>query len=137
MVAQGRGGAATGLVAGVVLLCVLLPITGAAAMARQAPRTYVVGDDKGWGRDLNSWWPKDKTFYAGDVLVFKYDKELHDVTVLGGKGYQRCEVPRHSSKSWVMRTGNDQVTLRRGNNYFICGLPGHCDKNMKLAIKAW
>jgi hypothetical protein len=69
--------------------------------------------------------------------VFKYDKERHDVVMLGGKGYRRCQVPRHSSKSRVMRTGNDSVTLRRGNNYFICGQPGHCKNNMKLAIKAW
>jgi hypothetical protein len=75
--------------------------------------------------------------YGYTRAVFKYDKLKHDVTVVGGKGYRRCEVPRHSSKSWVMRTGNDQVTLRSGNNYFICGQPGHCDNNMKLAVKAW
>jgi hypothetical protein len=68
--------------------------------------------------------------------VFKYDKERHDVSVVGGKGYQRCQLPKHSDHSWVLRTGNDAVTLRRGNNYFICGQPGHCDNNMKLHVNA-
>ncbi|KAM0869297.1 hypothetical protein ACQ4PT_040784 [Festuca glaucescens] len=126
---QGRGSAA--LVAGLLLLCLLLPAADAAA------KTYIVGDDAGWSKNLEATWLAGKTFYAGDVLVFKYDKEHHDLVMLGGKGYRRCQVPRHSSKSRVMRTGNDAVTLSRGNNYFICGEPGHCKNNMKLAVKAW
>ncbi|KAM0917844.1 hypothetical protein ACQ4PT_009262 [Festuca glaucescens] len=127
---QGRRGSAP-LVAGLLLLCLLLPAT-----TNAAAKTYIVGDDAGWSKNLDSWLG-GKTFYAGDVLVFKYDKERHDLAMLGGKGYRRCQVPRHSSKSRVMRTGNDVVTLRRGNNYFICGQPGHCKNNMKLAVKAW
>ncbi|KQK18650.1 basic blue protein [Brachypodium distachyon] len=131
MAAQGRGSASTtasALVAGAVLLCLLLPT----AMAK----TYMVGDGAGWTKNLESTWLPGKTFYAGDVFVFKYDKEKHDVTVVGGKGYARCKAPRNSTHSWVMRTGNDQVTLRRGSNFFICGQPDHCAKNMKLAVKA-
>ena len=59
--ARGRGGAA--LVAlGVLLLCVLLPATGAAA------KTYMVGDAAGWTKNLEATWLAGKTFYAGDVL---------------------------------------------------------------------
>ncbi|CAM0913923.1 unnamed protein product [Alopecurus aequalis] len=126
--AAAQGGRA--LVAAVLLLCVLLPATTAAA------KTYMVGDAAGWTKNLEATWLAGKTFYAGDVLVFKYDKEHHDVTMLGGKGYARCQVPRHSSLSRVLRTGNDAVTLRRGNNYFICGQPMHCSNGMKLAVKA-
>uniref|UniRef100_A0ACD5ZRF3 Uncharacterized protein n=1 Tax=Avena sativa TaxID=4498 RepID=A0ACD5ZRF3_AVESA len=127
---QGRGSAH--LVAGLLLLlCLLLPATAAAA------KTYIVGDAAGWSKNVEASWLGGKTFYAGDVLVFKYDKERHDLVMLGGKGYRRCQVPRRSTKSRVLRTGNDAVTLRRGNNYFICGQPGHCKNNMKLAVKAW
>uniref|UniRef100_A0ACD5VK09 Uncharacterized protein n=1 Tax=Avena sativa TaxID=4498 RepID=A0ACD5VK09_AVESA len=123
----GRGSAP--LVAG-LLLCLLLPVSAAA-------KTYIVGDAAGWSRNVEAWWLGGKTFYAGDVLVFNYDKERHDVVMLGRRWYRRCQVPRHSTKSRVLRTGNDAVTLRRGYNYFICGQPGHCNNNMKLAIKAW
>uniref|UniRef100_A0ACD5VAR9 Uncharacterized protein n=1 Tax=Avena sativa TaxID=4498 RepID=A0ACD5VAR9_AVESA len=122
--------AARGRCAGTVLVLLSLLATAAAA------RTYIVGDDAGWTKNLEASWLGGKTFYAGDVLVFKYDKAHHDVSVVGGKGYQRCELPKHSEHSWVLRTGNDAVTLRRGNNYFICGQPGHCDNNMKLHINA-
>ncbi|XP_051203820.1 basic blue protein [Lolium perenne] len=130
MAAQGRGSAA--LVAGALLVALLSQLTNTAT----AKTTYIVGDDAGWTKNLEASWLNGKTFYAGDVLVFKYDKEHHDVSVVGGKGYQRCQLPKHSDHSWVLRTGNDAVTLRRGNNYFICGQPGHCQNNMKLHVNA-
>ncbi|KAL5223575.1 hypothetical protein ABZP36_010214 [Zizania latifolia] len=129
---RGRGSASGALVAGAVLLWLVLLME--AVPAAEAGTTYFVGDDAGWGKNLD-WWLAGKTFYAGDMLVFKYKKEFHDLTVVGGKGFRRCKVPRKLAV--VMRTGYDQVTLRRGNNYFICGMPGHCDAGMKLAVKAW
>ena len=65
--------------------------------------------------------------------MFGYDRDLHDVSVVGAKGYRECKVTRHSQ---VMRTGDDGVTLHRGVNYFICGQPGHCQDGMKLAVTA-
>ncbi|XP_052160319.1 basic blue protein-like [Oryza glaberrima] len=131
---RGRGSASGG---GVVLLCLVAAalLMEAIPAAEAGGKTYYVGDAAGWGRNLD-WWLAGKTFYAGDVLVFKYNKEYHDVAVVGGKGYRRCKVPRNKD-TVVLRTGYDQVTLRRGNNYFICGMPGHCDAGMKLAVKAW
>ncbi|KAF0904088.1 hypothetical protein E2562_031764 [Oryza meyeriana var. granulata] len=133
---RGRGSSASGalVTGGVVLLC-LVALLMEAVPAAEAGKTYYVGDAAGWGRNLD-WWLARKTFYAGDVLVFKYNKEHHDVSVVGGKGFRRCKVPRNKH-TVVLRTGYDQLTLRRGNNYFICGLPGHCDAGMKLAVKAW
>uniref|UniRef100_A0A0E0LA89 Plantacyanin n=1 Tax=Oryza punctata TaxID=4537 RepID=A0A0E0LA89_ORYPU len=130
---RGRGSAASG--GGVVLLCLVAALLMEAVPAAEAGKTYYVGDAAGWGRNLD-WWLAGKSFYAGDVLVFKYNQEKHDVTVVGGKGYRRCKVPRNKN-TVVLRTGYDEVTLRRGNNYFICGMPGHCDAGMKLAVKAW
>uniref|UniRef100_A0A0D9WP42 Plantacyanin n=1 Tax=Leersia perrieri TaxID=77586 RepID=A0A0D9WP42_9ORYZ len=127
---RGRGSASGAMV---VILC-LAALLMEAVPAATAGKTYYVGDAAGWGRNLD-WWLAGKTFYAGDVLVFKYDKEKHDVTVVGGKGYRRCKVPKNKN-TVVMHSGYDQVTLRRGNNYFICGMPGHCDNGMKLAVKA-
>jgi hypothetical protein len=36
----------------------------------------------------------------------------------------------------VYGSGNDRITLSRGTNYFICGIPGHCVAGMKMAVTA-
>ncbi|MCI81915.1 basic blue protein, partial [Trifolium medium] len=34
----------------------------------------------------------------------------------------------------VLRTGNDEIELASGANYFICIVPGHCQTGMKIFI---
>ncbi|XP_043717571.1 basic blue protein-like [Telopea speciosissima] len=95
-------------------------------------KSYVVGDMKGWTFFVDSW-PKGKRFRAGDVLVFKYLPTAHNVVKVNHLGYRTCTVPRGS---YITRTGNDHIRLVKGNNYFICNLPGHCVNAMRIAVYA-
>ncbi|KAL6909493.1 hypothetical protein ACP4OV_001774 [Aristida adscensionis] len=121
--AQGRGSAA---VAALVLLAVLLH----GELAESA--VYTVGDRGGWTFNTAAW-PKGKRFRAGDVLVFKYSPSAHNVVPVSAAGYNSCSAP---GRVRALRSGNDRVTLRRGTNYFICSIPGHCQAGMKIAVTA-
>eukprot|EP00268_Persea_americana_P046378 TRINITY_DN47780_c1_g1_i1.p1 TRINITY_DN47780_c1_g1~~TRINITY_DN47780_c1_g1_i1.p1 ORF type:complete len:125 (+),score=16.70 TRINITY_DN47780_c1_g1_i1:59-433(+) len=123
MMAQGIGSAQKWLVIGVTLLF-LCDIAQAA--------TYTVGDKGGWSFNLVNW-PKGKSFKAGDVLMFKYNPTIHNVVAVNRNGYNGCTTPRGSK---VYRTGNDNIKLVKGQNYFICNIVGHCQAGMKIAINA-
>lgn len=125
--AEGRGSASNAMsAAGVVLLCLLLHTE----LVRAA--TYTVGNNGGWTFNVVSW-PSGKRFSAGDVVVFKYDPSRHNVVAVNSGGYNACTTPRGSK---VYQTGNDQIKLAKGQNYFICSFPGHCEGGMKIAISA-
>lgn len=65
--------------------------------------------------------------------VFNYSPAAHNVVAVNKVGYSRCITPRGSK---VFRTGKDQIKLVKGQNFFICNLPGHCQAGMKIAITA-
>lgn len=48
-------------------------------------------------------------------------------------GYDTCRNPRGAR---VFRSGKDQIKLGKGQNYFICNFPGHCESGMKIAVNA-
>ncbi|RVW81068.1 Basic blue protein [Vitis vinifera] len=121
---EGRGSA---IVATVLLFCLLLHCDTAHAT------TYAVGGAKGWTLDVVGW-PYGKRFMAGDILVFNYNAAAHDVVSVNKVGYNTCTVPRGASK--VYHTGKDQIKLVKGQNFFICSFPGHCQSGMKIAITA-
>jgi hypothetical protein len=56
------------------------------------------------------------------------------VLVVEKLGFDTCE-PSPSDIIKKFQSGIDRITLVKGDNYFICGVPGHCDE-MKLAINA-
>ncbi|WOH14151.1 hypothetical protein DCAR_0933667 [Daucus carota subsp. sativus] len=79
-------------------------------------------------------WPSGKTFHAGDIIVFNYNRNLHNVVTINETKYEdylNCVV---SDKAKVLSTGNDAITLQNGVNYFICGTMGHCTAGMQIAI---
>ncbi|KAK9740898.1 hypothetical protein RND81_03G069100 [Saponaria officinalis] len=124
--AQGRGNANRGLEVGLAILCVL-------ALAQTAfSATYTVGGSSGWTYNAINW-PRGKTFRAGDVLVFKYNRSLHNVVKVSGTGYNACT----TGGARAYQTGQDVFKLTRGTHYFICSLPGHCKSNMKIAVKVY
>ncbi|CAN1140610.1 Basic blue protein [Linum perenne] len=94
--------------------------------------TYNVGDASGWGFGVNSW-PQGKSFKAGDILVFKYSPLVHNVVVVDGNSYNACRTP---SGAPIYNSGNDQITLAKGQNFFFCNFPGHCEANLKIAVNA-
>jgi hypothetical protein len=66
--------------------------------------------------------------------VFSYKHGVHNVVQVNTVAqYSMCEVPRNST---VWSSGNDRVTLARGVSFFVCGIPGHCQKGIKIAVTA-
>ncbi|KAF7803651.1 basic blue protein-like [Senna tora] len=120
---MGRGSAISVL----VLLCFIFLHS---QMANAA--TYTVGDASGWTFNAVGW-PKGKRFRAGDTLVFNYSPAAHNVVAVNKVGYDTCRTPRGSR---VYSSGKDQIKLVRGQNYFICNFPGHCESSMKIAVNA-
>ncbi|MBA0653954.1 hypothetical protein Goklo_021051 [Gossypium klotzschianum] len=95
---------------------------------------FVVGDDYGWTLGINyEEWAKDKLFFVGDTLVFTYNATFHNVYKVNGDDFQSCTIP--SNNSLVFFTGNDTIKLATtGNEWYVCGVIGHCDLGMKLNI---
>ncbi|KAK8519574.1 hypothetical protein V6N13_133468 [Hibiscus sabdariffa] len=121
--AQGRGSVMKCMT---VMLCLMVCLKTCFAA------NYTVGDVSGWHLGVSGW-PKGKSFKAGDVLEFKYTKFFHDVVVVDKRGYKWCRIPSGAPK---FTTGEDRVTLKKGENYFICSFRFHCLFGMKIAVTA-
>ncbi|MEI4872577.1 hypothetical protein Q8G47_27995, partial [Klebsiella pneumoniae] len=121
---MGRGSAVAALM--MVLCLVVLQYEVAQAA------TYTVGGVGGWTFNTVRW-PDGKRFRAGDVLVFKYDPTIHNVVIVDKGAYRSCSTP---SSAKVLQSGNDQIKLAKGQNFFICNFPGHCESGMKIAVSA-
>ncbi|KAG5250772.1 basic blue protein [Salix suchowensis] len=77
--------------------------------------------------------PNGKRFKAGDTLVFTYDPTIHNVVAVNRGGYSSCITPAGAR---VYKSGNDQIKLSKGQNFFICNVAEHCESGMKIAINA-
>ncbi|KAL8151831.1 hypothetical protein V2J09_021639 [Rumex salicifolius] len=121
---QGRGNARWVSVVLVLLLVLMVQSETCSAAI------YTVGDRRGWTFRIARW-PKNKHFKAGDVIVFNYDAGFHNVMAVNKRGYKKCIIPQGSR---MFKSGKDRIRLRRGNHYFICSYPGHCQAGMKIAI---
>ncbi|KAE9605311.1 hypothetical protein Lal_00025480 [Lupinus albus] len=99
--------------------------------------TYTVGDNIGWtvpndGASAYVTWASSKNFKVGDILVFNYQKNAHNVEEVTKEKYDSCN---HVSSLSIYRNTPKRVTLNKsGPHYFICGVPGHCSVGQKLAI---
>ncbi|CAN1138672.1 unnamed protein product [Linum perenne] len=76
-------------------------------------------------------WPKGKTFYSGDILVFKYDPDYHNVIVTDKEGHEKCAFTEHSIG---YHSGDDHLQLHYGNNYFISSVSYDCTNGMNMVI---
>ncbi|KAL4591904.1 hypothetical protein LXL04_004879 [Taraxacum kok-saghyz] len=95
---------------------------------------YVVGDENGWTVNYDyTTWTKNKVFYVGDKLVFKYPAKIHNVYKVNATSFASCTVP---SPSTGLTSGNDVVTLvAPGKKWYICGVEDHCaNQKQKLVI---
>lgn len=48
-------------------------------------------------------------------------------------GYSSCTTPAGAK---VYKSGQDQIQLVKGQNFFICNVAGHCESGMKIAVSA-
>jgi hypothetical protein len=98
--------------------------------------SYTVGAPAGsWDLRTNyTLWASGVTFRAGDQLVFKYPRAAHNVLEVSRADHDACS---SASPLNAFSTGDDVVPLPAGGvtRYFICGVPGHCDNGMKLAVR--
>lgn len=67
------------------------------------------------------------------VVVFNYNPSFHNVVVVDSGGYNSCKTPAGAT---TYTSGKDHLTLSKGQNFFICNFPGHCEGNMKIAVTA-
>uniref|UniRef100_A0ACD5X3E7 Uncharacterized protein n=1 Tax=Avena sativa TaxID=4498 RepID=A0ACD5X3E7_AVESA len=132
MARRGRGIASQGaaVVAAAAFAVACCCIAGCSGVASAA--TYTVGDGSGWSLGSASW-PNGKQFHAGDVLVFRYMTWMHNVVAVSEDGYNGCTTPAGSR---TYASGNDSVTLARGDNRFICTRYGHCYYGMRMVVNA-
>ncbi|KAF8694582.1 hypothetical protein HU200_038111 [Digitaria exilis] len=101
-----------------------------------AAETHVVGDSKGWGFSMSyDSWSSGKTFAAGDTLVFNYQGGVHNVVAVSESEYRSCKV-RSASDMVATSCCTAKFELKKGVNYFICGVPGHCAAGMKIRVVA-
>ncbi|XP_050216037.1 mavicyanin [Mercurialis annua] len=97
---------------------------------------HMVGDSAGW-TSINAvvdykQWSATKTFKVGDIIVFKYNNQFHNVMRVTHAMYKTCNV---SAPLATYTTGNDSITIKtRGHHFFFCGVPGHCQAGQKLDI---
>jgi hypothetical protein len=98
--------------------------------------SYTVGAPAGsWDLRTNyTLWASGVTFRAGDQLVFKYPRAAHNVLEVSRADHDACSSANPLN---AFSTGDDVVPLPAGGvtRYFICGVPGHCDNGMKLAVR--
>ncbi|XP_027768225.1 blue copper protein-like [Solanum pennellii] len=116
-----------------IIFCFMIGFLGFLPEITKATE-YWVGGEKGWTLDVDyQAWAKDKTFKVGDTLVFKYNKDNHNVFKVNQTSFQNCLVPPPSQG---LTSGHDVITLASpGKHWYICGFPTHCsDHSQKLVI---
>ncbi|CAI9274900.1 unnamed protein product [Lactuca saligna] len=109
-------------------------ICGGASSIDHYGTEYAVGDASGWTINYDyKAWVKDKVFYVGDKLVFKYPVNVHNVYKVNASSFATCTI---SPPGTGLTSGNDVVTLMTpGKKWYICGVEEHCaDFNQKLVI---
>ncbi|XP_048443144.1 basic blue protein-like [Pyrus x bretschneideri] len=98
-------------------------------------KEYIVGDEKRWSPDANlTQWTEGKKFKAGDVLVFKYNRDpfLMVAAVRDKYLFEKCDL--YAGAINIYRSGNDYVVLEKGTTYFAPYLTPYCENGMKLTI---
>ncbi|KAJ7980066.1 Mavicyanin [Quillaja saponaria] len=96
---------------------------------------YKVGDSAGWtiiGNVDYKEWAATKNFQVGDVIIFEYNSQFHNVMRVTHAMYKSCN---GSAPLATFSTGNDSITITtKGHHLFLCGVPGHCQAGQKVDI---
>ncbi|XVF89361.1 hypothetical protein PTKIN_Ptkin19aG0124200 [Pterospermum kingtungense] len=66
------------------------------------------------------------------LLVFEYDNGTHNVMQVNVNDFKSCNP---DSPIVICETGSDAIPLESVREYyFLCGVPGHCEKGQKIHI---
>ncbi|PIN07269.1 hypothetical protein CDL12_20163 [Handroanthus impetiginosus] len=117
-----------------ILFCAIFGILMHSAAAQNV---YVVGDGLGWSVPPNSSsyanWASGKTFTVGDILVFNFLTNQHDVIRVPQASYDACT--QDNAIGSIITVGPANITLdSTGNHYYICTFGRHCQSGQKLSI---
>ncbi|KAG6492383.1 mavicyanin-like [Zingiber officinale] len=108
----------------------------AAGVGLSEAAVYLVGDSAGWtimGSPNYTAWASDKIFHVGDVIMFTYNKNFHNVLEVRKTEYSSCNA---STPISTHNSGNDSIVIKsKGHRYFFCGIPGHCALGQRVDIK--
>ncbi|BAT98643.1 hypothetical protein LR48_Vigan406s004100 [Vigna angularis] len=110
------------------LRCALLLLISAVATATD----HIVGANRGWNPGLNyTLWANNHTFYVGDLISFRYQKNQYNVFEVNQTGYDNCTT-EGAVGNWS--SGKDFIPLNKAKRYyFICG-NGQCFSGMKVSV---
>ncbi|XWS16460.1 hypothetical protein CRYUN_Cryun34aG0089700 [Craigia yunnanensis] len=103
-----------------------------------AQTVHVVGDDLGWkvpsnGATAYSTWVANKRFMVGDILVFNFTTNEHDVLQVPKASFDACTDANPIGN--MITNGPANITLNSaGEQYYICTIGQHCQRGQKLAI---
>ncbi|XP_047974932.1 cucumber peeling cupredoxin-like [Salvia hispanica] len=103
-----------------------------------AQTVHIVGDNMGWRIPTStsvsySNWASGKTFMVGDILVFNFMTNEHDVVQVPKASYDACS--EDNAIGNIITTGPANITLdNAGERYYICSIGGHCGAGQKLSI---
>ncbi|KAI3864012.1 hypothetical protein MKW98_031604 [Papaver atlanticum] len=126
---------AAGKIRFMVLLMVIMATSSMLLQVSMAT-VYKVGDEPGWttmGNVDYQKWSSSKTFRVGDVILFTYNTQYHNVMQVTHPEYQACNA---TAPLKTFTTGNDSITItRNGHYYYLCGIPGHCQSGQKVDIR--
>ncbi|CAN6892571.1 unnamed protein product [Brassica oleracea] len=104
-------------------------------MLKSEGANHTVGDSSGWELLTNyTNWTEGREFHVGDVLVFNYNKDQHNVMQVNSTAYADCGRDNYIS---LFTNGNDSIIISEvGEHWFICAMYDHCENGQKLSINA-
>ncbi|OIW09327.1 hypothetical protein TanjilG_01298 [Lupinus angustifolius] len=93
---------------------------------------HIVGANRGWNPGINyTLWSNNHTFYVGDLISFRYQKNQYNVFEVNQTGYDNCTT-EGAFGNWSK--GKDFIPLNMAKRYyFICGY-GQCFNGMKVSV---
>ncbi|CAN6925633.1 unnamed protein product [Brassica oleracea var. botrytis] len=111
-------------------------------MLKSDGSNHIVGDSSGWELYTNyTNWTQGREFHVGDVLVFNYNRDQHNVMQVNSTAYVDCGRDNYIS---LFNKGNDSIVISSGyptstisevgEHRFICAVDGHCENGQKLII---
>ncbi|XP_027343913.1 lamin-like protein [Abrus precatorius] len=102
------------------------------ALATATATDHIVGANRGWNPGINyTLWANNQTFYVGDLISFRYQKNQYNVFEVNQTGYDNCTT-EGAIGNWT--SGKDFITLNQSKRYyFICG-NGQCFNGMKVSV---
>ncbi|KAG2729314.1 hypothetical protein I3760_01G244400, partial [Carya illinoinensis] len=104
----------------------------------KAQTVHVVGDSIGWtvptgGASSYQTWAASKQFVVGDILLFNFVTNAHDVLQVPKESYDSCSSSNPIGD--IITTGPINVTLSAAStHYYICTVGRHCLSGQKISV---